>query len=171
MKPYWVGAITLLLTSSAQAHSCWINKVSASNDGGILIMLDEAPSGFRITRGRADTFYVLRDRHYQALDSHSNPTGPILDALPMSMGDTFFGWNTPEDTCSATVVIRDGQIGLDASYGLPTLPGQRGETVSPHGAEFIPIDEEPAAPVTSSAYKPLPLPKIYKSPFGKGIGF
>lgn len=137
--------VITLSATTAQAGICWVDKVYVRDKGIAVRFISGAPRRISTTAG---TFYQA-DNGYQATASNLLPSGPIMDAIPMAIGDKASLSNSPEDSCSVEAVVKNGRRGLLArAFFFANLPGGKPQTAE----EFTPAEDQVAPAQT----QPLP---------------
>jgi hypothetical protein len=114
--PLLVGFLTLFgLASVHAADICWVERVKRTPTGIDAYFME----------GRVVT--LIRDKRQVGLfQTYSASTTTVrqldgmtaVEAVSAQLGDRLFSSNSPHDSCSLMVVIRDGKIGLEASASM-----------------------------------------------------
>ncbi|MBN9090115.1 MAG: hypothetical protein J0J01_24660 [Reyranella sp.] len=125
----------MLLSNGAEA--CWVERVKRTATGIDVYFQD----------GR--TVRVIRDNRQTGIfQTYSARTTTVyqvdgvklVEAVPARLGDRLISSNSPHDSCTLTVAIRDGRIGLEASAFTQSPAPQIGNAAPATAQYFIPAN-------------------------------
>jgi hypothetical protein len=112
-----VGLFTLVVgpLSAQSADICWVERVKRTSTGIDAYFMD----GRTVTVMRGNRL-VGRYQTYSARTTIVRQFDGVtpVEAVPARLNDRLFSSNSPHDSCSLTVVLRNGKIGLEAKASM-----------------------------------------------------
>lgn len=119
--------VGITTSTSALAHSCWIDHVKAERPG-VRVFFGSSAYGHG-GQAHGKEFYIDHS------GIHLGTTTKAVRGLFLAPGEGAGVRAGPEDTCGITVSEQNGKLGVTvtADFALPGMPPQ-------HSTEFIPAD-------------------------------
>lgn len=134
----WVYLTSVSVLLSVQSTGvmardiCWIERVERTKQGVDVYFSDVRNVNVIRTGGKPETYLAYPSNAVRVqLYGNETPVG----AVSAGLGDRLFSHNSPHDSCSLTVVMRDGKIGLDANASM-----QMGDLPPSSARKFIPAE-------------------------------
>ena len=119
-------------TAADARDICWVDRVKRTASGVEVYFWDQR-SVTRLRPGQPPRSFLVYPVNATTVRQYDDLV-PV-EFVPAIAGDRLFSSNSPHDSCSLAVVVREGRIGLElnASMQIPGYPPNQ-------AAKFIPAD-------------------------------